>query len=363
MVVSFGFSNFPLPFWQKNHHPPSYLLTVSGTLPRRRSLVVISGTGVSLQSVKDPVVDDLNIVTWKGLILHGIQRCEGMRLIDGVRAKQLRLKIEWNNVKDFIQVADEVTGELKKHAAGAYQQWMRDTFGKLEVGDGKLIDALARIASIYGTLNFDSLVEKRLGRTSVTWKDSFDVNLVIDGEKVEGGGNLLDGVLHLHGYWQRADSIVLGWKSYQEVIAADHAQAVQKLFAAGKTILLVGCGGTVNDPNFEQFFDACSRFLVETGRSHYILCRTEEEETLRKSLPAWLYPVVYGANYSDLPPFVERLGEGEGEPADEKGAPVPRAATRFNIWGGMAQGIAQDRSEAPERPASGASTSGDRLPG
>jgi hypothetical protein len=36
-VVVLGFSTSHCLHWQRNHHPPSYLLTVTGTLPGRFS--------------------------------------------------------------------------------------------------------------------------------------------------------------------------------------------------------------------------------------------------------------------------------------------------------------------------------------
>jgi hypothetical protein len=281
---------------------------------QRKSLVVISGTGVSVQSVKDPKVDGFDIVSWKGLLLHGIHRCEGLGLIDGTRAEQLRARLEWKQVVEMIQVAEVITMELTNHSPGVYQRWLADTFSKLEIGSPRLIDALSRIANIYATLNYDSLAEKRLSRASVTWKDSFNVDVAIDGLKVEAGGKPLDAVLHLHGYWQAAESVVFGTKSYEAVVQHTHAQAVQRVFAAGKTMLLVGCGGTLTDPNFKQFFDACGKILAETGRLHFVLCREEEEEAFLGKMP-WLRPVIYGKDYPDLAPFVEMLGDAVGEPA------------------------------------------------
>jgi hypothetical protein len=283
---------------------------------KRKSIVVITGTGVSVQSVKNRKVDGFDVVTWTGLLLHGIDRCEGLRLIKAKRAVQLRARLRMKEVVELIQVAEIITATLKTYGKGEYQRWLSDAFSKLKVGSPRLINALSRIASIYATLNYDSLAEKQLGRAEVTWKQEFKVDRAIDGLTVEAGGKDLDPILHLHGHWSAADSVVFGTKSYEEVVQHAHAQAVQRVFAAGKTMLLVGCGGTMTDPNFKQFFDDCGKILTATGRQHFVLCRKGEENTYFAKIP-WLRPVIYGENYTDLAPFVERLFEGGGEAAGE----------------------------------------------
>lgn len=301
----------------------------------RKALVVITGTGVSVQSVKDPAVDGFDIITWKGLVLHGIHRCEGLGLIDATRAQQLRDRLDMGPVIEIIQVAEIVTSELKGKGSGEYQSWLHDAFSKLEVGSPRLIAALGRIAGIFATLNYDSLIEIQLGRASVVWKDSFDVNRVIDGQTIHTGGKDLSSVLHLHGHWRVPGSVVFGTKSYDEVVDHSHAQIVQRVFAASKTMLLVGCGGTLTDPNFKQFFDDCGKILAETGRRHFVLCRKSEADAFLGKTP-WLYPVIYGENYDDLAPFIEQLHEGGGEASSDQAVliptPPPSDATFGEEW-------------------------------
>ena len=229
---------------------------------QRGDLVVITGTGVSLQTAKPLLIEGYEIVTWTGLLLHGIHRCQTLGLIDATRADQLRTRVGWKQVAELVQVADLITKELHAHSPGTYQKWLEDTVAKLEVETPRVVDALAKLGGILATLNYDSLLEKCTKRATVNWTDPSGVSAIVNGRQVEAAGQMLDAILHLHGHWQNAKSVVLGTASYAEVIAHPHAQAVQQLFAVGRTMLFVGCGGTLDDPNFEQFIAAASKVLT-----------------------------------------------------------------------------------------------------
>ncbi len=289
---------------------------------QRGDLVVITGTGVSLQAAKPLKVEGFEIVTWIGLLLHGIHRCQTLGLIDATRAEQLKTRVSWKQVEELVQVADIITKELQRHSPGTYQKWLEDTVAKLELANPRVIDALVKLGGILATLNYDSVLEKRTKRATVSWTDSASVSAVVNGRQVEAAGQMVDAVLHLHGHWQNANSVVLGTASYAQVIAHPHAQAVQQLFAVGRTMLFVGCGGTIDDPNFEQFITAASKVLTLTTKAHFILCRAGEVAALRGKVP-WLHPIAYGENHSDLAPFLENITQSGGQPPVAAPAPAP----------------------------------------
>jgi len=292
---------------------------------QRGDLVVITGTGVSLQTAKPLKIDGCEIVTWTGLLLHGIHRCQTLGLIDATRANQLKERVGWKQVEELVQVADTITKKLQDHSPGTYQKWLEDTVAKLEVENPRVVDALVKLGGILATLNYDSLLEKRTKRATVCWTEPSSVSAIVNGRQVEAAGQMLDAVLHLHGHWQNAQSVVLGTASYAQVISHPHAQAVQQLFAVGRTMLFVGCGGTLEDPNFEQFIAAASKVLTLTTKAHFILCRTGEVAALRGRVP-WLHPIAYGDNYADLAPFLESITESGGQPPVVAPAPVPAPA-------------------------------------
>jgi len=286
-------------------------------------LVAIMGTGVSLAVGAAFQVDDFTIASWHGLIRHGIYRCRTLGLIDQEEATNLETMVWWKNVDHLIHVAETVTKKLTGAASGTYQKWLGDTVGQLEVGDGRLIHALARIAKFLASLNYDTLPEKVLQRASVSWNQPHLVNDVVYGKLVEEAGQKLEAVVHLHGCWRDAASVVLGTASYNDVANHPHAQAIQQLFAVGHTMMFVGCGETLADPNFSQFIPIVTKVLGPTTRSHYVLCLKKEVAGWKAKNIPWLHPIGYGDKHEDLIPFLESLSKYGGEPPPEPSRTEP----------------------------------------
>ena len=100
--------------------------------------------------------------------------------------------------------------------------------------------------------------------------------------------------------------MVLGLRSYDYVKDHAHAKAVLNLFAMDRTLLFVGCGGTISDPNFTRLIEWAKDALEDVPPRHFLLCRTSEVPKFQAELgnAPWLQPLDYGANYSALAPFL-----------------------------------------------------------
>jgi hypothetical protein len=88
------------------------------------------------------------------------------------------------------------------------------------------------------------------------------------------------------------------------------AQALQKAFTFGSSILFVGCGLGLEDPNFGPLLD----WIREVGASdhrHYRLCRDDEVERLEAHHKHGdrVFPLGYGREHSDLAGFLEQLSQ------------------------------------------------------
>lgn len=280
-------------------------------------LVAVMGTGVSLAVSAPLEIDGFKVASWQGLIQHGIHRCRSLGLITEARAKQLNEMVGWDNVDDLIYVAESVTKSLREASAGTYQKWLNDTVGKLTVNDPRLIHALDRICKLLSTLNYDTLPERVLKRVSVSWNQPHQVSLAVNGQKVEAAGSDHDTIIHLHGCCHDADFVVLGSSSYRAVSNHPHAQAVQQLFVVGYTMMFVGCGDTLADPNFSNFVRVATEILGETTKAHYVLCLEQEVEKWKVKKIPWLHPVSYGTKHADLVPFLESLAKYRGDPPPE----------------------------------------------
>jgi hypothetical protein len=71
------------------------------------------------------------------------------------------------------------------------------------------------LPEVLATLNYDSLIEQASGRKSVTWLREDKVQEILRRE-------ITDGVLHLHGWFDEPESVVLGSMSYQQVTTHSH---------------------------------------------------------------------------------------------------------------------------------------------
>jgi SIR2-like domain len=133
-----------------------------------------------------------------------------------------------------------------------------------------------------------------------------------------------DAVLHLHGWFKEPESVVLGLSSYLAVKDHPHAKAVLNLFTLDRTLLFVGCGETVLDPNFTRLIEWGKEALNEVAPRHYLLCRTSEVADFQKKLAGapWLQPLDYGAKYDDLVPFLRGLVPAGGAAPAKPGAPT-----------------------------------------
>ena len=69
-------------------------------------LVVVVGTGVSLQSVGYPA-PGTDIASWPGLLLHGLQHCMSLQLLADSEAAIVELQIKQGGVDYLIQAAQK----------------------------------------------------------------------------------------------------------------------------------------------------------------------------------------------------------------------------------------------------------------
>ena len=217
----------------------------------RGRLAIIAGTGVSITACQDQEVDGHKVARWDGLLLHGVDYGENVEhVLDAEEAEDLRRQIR-RGKPDFLTAAAEIiTSRLTGKLPGAFRRWLQESVGKLEPRAPEILHALAGVPGVLATLNYDPLFEKALGRQPVTWADG-------DKAKLEDAlrGAVPKAVLHLHGYYQVPESVVLGLRSYEKVASDPHTRSVLQLFTIDRVLLFVGCRGTVTDANFSRLVE------------------------------------------------------------------------------------------------------------
>jgi len=265
-------------------------------------MVTIAGTGVSVAACRNQEIEGFKVATWTGLLLHGVKHCQDIGIADDDDAELLTRQINSGKANFLISAAEDITQRMKNKGEGTFRGWLKDTIGGLTLQDRTVVDALAALPGLFATLNYDNLLEGATDRRAITWLKTDAVQDLL-------AGGVADAILHLHGWYQEPDSVVLGLKSYLAVKDHPHAKAVLDLFAIGRTLLFVGCGDTMLDPNFRRLIEWGKEALRDVTPRHYLLCRTSEVAEFQKKLSdaPWLQPLAYGADYGELVPFLRSL--------------------------------------------------------
>jgi len=187
------------------------------------------------------------------------------------------------------------------------------------------------LPGLVATLNYDHLLEKVTGRSAITWQEANAVQEALRGSR--------EAILHLHGEYQTPESVVLGLASYNKVKDDPHARATLQSIALSKTLLFVGCGDTVLDPNFQQLITWGKEALQDVVPRHRLLCRASELSAFQKKLAdaPWLEPIAYGDDYAQLGPFLRSLvpagSAAAGAMASAPGRPRPAQAPSLDLSG------------------------------
>ncbi|RDB47186.1 hypothetical protein DVB87_14560 [Tsukamurella tyrosinosolvens] len=208
--------------------------------------------------------------------------------------KQLSEQVTTN---DLVRMAQYVTEKLGEE----FDRWIEKTFDSLKPGNPELIQAINNLNIPIATTNYDDLIEQVTGRAYVTLHDSRVVHRALF---------LAPGryVIHLHGVWLKPETVVLSALDYGKLLGNDTSQALEKAAVISKSFVFIGAAGTLDDPNISSMLDALPSLIATPTSSHFVLCRTEEVETLRGRYPGgWVQFVPYGDQYEDLPKFVRRL--------------------------------------------------------
>ena len=265
-------------------------------------VVTVVGTGVSVAACGNQEVEDFKVATWTGLLQHGVKHCKDVGEADDDDVELLTMQIESGKTNFLISAAEDISQRMQAKSPGVFRGWLKDTIGKLEIKDRSILDAVAALRSMLCTLNYDNLLEVATQRRAVTWLKPDEIQDVLT-------GMTQDAVLHLHGWYKEPESVVLGLSSYLSVKDHPHAKAVLNLFTIDRTLLFVGCGDTVLDPNFTRLIEWGKEALKDVSPRHYLLCRTSEISAFQAKLVGapWLQPLDYGAEYGDLVPFLQRL--------------------------------------------------------
>jgi tetratricopeptide (TPR) repeat protein len=287
--------------------------------------IVIVGAGVSVSTT-----GNAPCASWTGLLRHGTERCA--EVVPGLPAgwgERVAAEIDSGDLDDLLSAAEKVASKLRAPEGGEYARWLRESVGALPASHKQVLEALTNLGVVLATTNYDNLIEHVTGLPPVTWMDGSRVERVLRGDE--------RAVLHLHGHWQQPRSVVLGIRSYDQILGSEHAQATLRAMAVMRTIVFVGCGDGLKDPNFGALLQWTGKVFSGSEYRRFLLARQAEVARLQQDHPAEerLFVIEYGAGFDDLAPFLRALGR-----------PAPRADPQMAGGNGGAAGFAP----LPPRP-------------
>jgi len=106
------------------------------------------------------------------------------------------------------------------------------------------------------------------------------------------------------------ESVVLDAQTYYQLCQDPQLQWLLRASFFLETVVFVGCGAGMNDPNFDALFAFVREALRHSFYRHYFLCRRSEVKERAKQFEG--LPVTalgYGEEFHELTPFLERIVE------------------------------------------------------
>ena len=288
-------------------------------LVTRRRILVIVGAGVSISATRNAPA-----ASWSGLLTLGAAHCRKVNpSLDDSWENRLIGEITSGDVDDMVSAAEKISRKLQAPNGGEFTRWLSETVGALQVRDPAVLEALRDLQVPLATTNYDGLLERVTQCPTVTWRDQAKVFRVLRGE--------VQAILHLHGHWDEPDSVVLGIRAYETVRKDAHAEAVIRALAMTQSLLFVGCGDGLSDPNFEPFRSWLREVNSGNQARHYRLALAKEVAAIhKKHQPEERILVLpYGEKHTELAGFLRSLVPS-ADPAvrSPPGKPHPSSGTQ-----------------------------------
>lgn len=264
---------------------------------RERDAVLFVGAGVSIASV-DP--SQRPLASWTGLLENAVQRVEDLRITvpAGWNDRQLGA-IRSGDMEEMLSAGEHVTVKLRR--SGELRPWLNDTAGRFTVTEPSVLEAIRDLELPIVTTNYDGLLEAVTALPAVTWKNSPRVERVL--RKHEKA------IVHIHGFFQDPDSVILGTRSYVAITQDEHTQTVMRSLRTLTTLVFVGFGAGLQDPNFGAFLEWSGRVFAGSQYRHFRLALDSEAAALQREHPSEqrIFVVPYGSSHADLAPFLRSL--------------------------------------------------------
>lgn len=262
---------------------PQLLNTVLST----QKVVYLCGAGASMSLGS-------HRLSWANWII------EGKKYLTMPEQGELDRRIGSWTSEELIDAATFLLGSLKR--SDLYRTFMDKTIGVLHPTNMEFKDVLSkmwRAGDLITTTNYDIQIEETLSAKGISYECPAEILSVIR-------SSTENKVIHLHGMYDRRnniDNIIADDSQYHMVLRNSGAQFIQNLIGT-HPIIIVGCGGTMEDPNLSGFMSFACEKLGGANIPYFFLMK--DGDTM-PDLPANAIPVFYGDDYMDLPFFLSEI--------------------------------------------------------
>ena len=200
---------------------------------------------------------------------------------------------------DWLDVANTIQRKLGGPAGGAYRAFFVGKFGSLTATRPDVVQSIGKIAAAknrIATTNYDHLISQALGWDRADWTDHLRV--------IEALRGVRKAVWHIHGDFDRPNSIIFSQSDYDRIAASELPQFVQRTAGLNFTLVFVGCSGSgLSDDNVGRLLDWMHEgFAGGLGDKHFVLVADSNTDPW----PAGVTPVRFG-DYPDLPAYLAKL--------------------------------------------------------
>ena len=268
---------------------------------RRRSVVLIVGAGVSAAMTRSAATS-----TWSGLVADGIDKAVqiGARTTSWSDLMRAMMRAASDDPSLFIAAASQ-TGEALRHAGEVpFSNWLEDTVGGLKPATTDLAESISALGAPILTTNYDTLLEQALDLVPAVWTDPGDM------QRALSQGTDLRYVGHLHGVWNQPDSVILTETDYARLIMNEPAMAIQRALFTTKTVVYIGVGEGIADPNFARLLEWQRTTFTNPGIRNYRLCLSGEVDDLTAFHVGDNIDIVpYGSEHAALGEFLKGIAD------------------------------------------------------
>jgi tetratricopeptide (TPR) repeat protein len=212
-------------------------------------------------------------------------------------AKACEAFLESKEIADWLSAANTIQQKLAP-VDGPYRAFFVDKLGSLTVVQPAILEAIEKIASAknkVATTNYDHLISQALNWDRADWTNHLRV--------IEALQRKRPAVWHIHGDFDRPNSIIFSQDDYDRIATSELPQFVQRSAGLDFALVFVGCSGSgLSDDNVGRLLDWMHKGFAGLGDKHFVLVADSNADPW----PAGVTPVRFG-DYPDLPAYLAKL--------------------------------------------------------